>query len=545
MPYKDIKTPARCALLLLITLAMPTVASAGLVFEFDRSLNVDGVRAVSRTGRGLVFQTTGGSHTLVLSPPVQDAVLEWAKEYKGGPVVISIDGSLVPGGEQYYPPSTPAPLGEYLLSLDSYAHQVSCGSLPEGDRNRHPLRARAGEEALPHKRHLMLLDETNHSAEALWYRRLAGRYTTPPGCVGELTLRVRSNKGAWPIRLEPSAWLHTITRQWYRDIDVPSPWDNWAARLPYKALKQDMEQHWDSYRQAMPRLDELSSIVEALAVLHLLRERSPQLWRTLLSQPTPDDTEPEQPSPKLELPRIAVTQWRALSRVWVGDSIRTTAQANLALSLLIEDPSILRELRVKWLREIQDVAAHDPRMQAKLALLAVLATPAQELAANPQPLRTTLTLLRGSFGGSFRLRAHALNRLEQKHAHHSIIGPMLMQESARLLADFMEMANQRCTAPASAADADDFEDLSQDVYSVGLLNRANILTGQHEDLVRAVACIHARRGLAPQVGRELAYQHAHFRFLTYLQRHARSPELRQEIASNRDRMAAAIGLLDY
>lgn len=526
-------------------LAMPAAARAGLVFEFDPNLDVSAVRAVTRTGRGFVFQSSSGSHTVALDSAVQEAVLQWVRAYKGGPVVISIDGSLVPGGAQYYPPSTPEPLGEYLLLLDSYAHQLACGSVPEGDAKQHPLLARGAMADLPDRRHKLLLSKSNQAGEAVWYRRLAGRYIVPPGCVGELTLRVRADKGAWPVRLEPSSWIHTITHQWYRDIDVPSPWDNWAARLPYKVLKQDLEQHWDSYRAALPRIDELSSIVESLAVLHALRERAPERWQELLALASPQQSEPRRPSPKLMAAPLSSAEWTALSRSWVADPIATTAQANLALSLILGDTSLDKQTKLKWVHEIQEVATRDPRLQAKFELLWTMLTPTTELAARPRQLGEFFTLLRGSFGGAFRLRAHALNRLERQHAQDPVIAANLKRQSDLLLADFMDMVKERCAAPASQSDVNDFEDLSQDVYSVGLLTRAHVQDGQHDELVRAVACIHERRGLAPQVGRELAYQHAHFRFLTYLQQHARSPVLKQEIQSSRDRMAAAIGLLDY
>jgi len=58
----------------------------------------------------------------------------------------------------------------------------------------------------------------------------------------------------------------------------------------------------------------------------------------------------------------------------------------------------------------------------------------------------------------------------------------------------------------------------------------------------AVGCVHYRRARAPQAGRELAYQHAHFRFLGYLRANVRLPALRELLASYQRNIAEIMHL---
>ena len=131
---------------------------------------------------------------------------------------------------------------------------------------------------------------------------------------------------------------------------------------------------------------------------------------------------------------------------------------------------------------------------------------------------------------SFRLRATALSLIEAAAAslrqdENPMDGDVEEQEVAlenelgaqetALADDFLHRAEAACRS--RSPDLITWENLSQDVYSVGLLERFLGDTGRLSPrLADAVACIHIHRGLVSQQGRQLAYRHGHYRFLKYL-----------------------------
>jgi hypothetical protein len=542
-------------------LTFGVVSSAGLIIEFADDLGGIEVTKVEPGEQQLTFEVGGRRHAFKLPPGTRDRVVEWAVRDRRGPLVFSIDGSLVPNTPgDYWPASVPFSLAQRLFAYDSYAHAIACGAVIRGRAGQHPLVLATGtEQHLPYRRYEALLDTANKSVEATWYRRLAGRFVAPPACVGELTLRV-SRGAVEPVKVEVDSWLHQLTEQWYRGIDVPSESDSWASRLPYRDLKQDMERRWDTYRQAFLPLDELTTIAEAMALLRTVRVKAPSVFASLQQEivSLPDSSRATTSAlyRSLDTSHLALPRepWRRLSEMWVGADVETPAEANLALSLIRSDrrgdPS-----HEPWWSGIERVAQRDRLIRGKLSVARLLSDP-KPLRARLGDLEALFKLLHDDLPDGFRLRAQALTLLEVKLARDideddpdpsaALAGPseLLQRESKRLIEDFVERATRKCAASPAGDEVEVWESLTQDVYSVGLLDRAAGHRALYPQVIRTVACVHHRRAMVQQVGRELAIRHAHFRFLGYLRMQAADSATRAQINDYRRHIADAIGLGD-
>lgn len=555
-----------CAVLLLLR-----PAHAGLVFEISNAISARSIRHVRTSPQGLVFDIGGQPRTIALTPALQRQVVAWAEQYKGGVMVVSIDGSLIPGRGVYFPPSAPTALRPLLRSWDVFAHTVACGGIPEQEPRRHPLYAQDNnDQRFPAAQHRRLLETGNLNLAAYSYRRLAARYPKPPGCIGELTLYVTPGDGPWPIRLSVSSWIHPQTKLWYRDTDAPSPSDQVAARIPYRELKRDMEERWDVYRHAFAALDQLSATIEAMTLLQALRKQRPDLWTEFRQQmPDPPERPRPAPDPFMIMPEFVWEPWHRIALGWIGEHIDTGAKANLALGLLAVDVTDSLPWQ-RWIEEIEAVSQHDRRLRGKLELFATYVTPTAKVCQEPEQLESLLLLLREGSHDAFRLRARALSLLEDKlqdcdkaarpgaasgspsaeeggpqSLDAASIRHSMDEASERLVHDFLAMARPRCIAtPGAPDDLGPWEDLTQDVYSVGLLARAST-TAMFQDVLEAVACIHHRRALAPQTGRELGYRHAHLRLLMLLKDSARSTELRARIDRYVGEIATSLHLAEW
>jgi len=531
----------------------PAIASAGLIFEID-GIDAHRVEAGELTADRLAVVAGGHAYAVQLPPGVAPSLMAWARRDPGGSLVFSIDGAVVAGaGSQYSPPSVPLDLAYLIFNYDDYAHQVACGSTPPYGGASHPLVQSSGEDMLPYRRHLTLLDPATRTPEAYSYRRLPERFVRPPGCIGELTLRAVPDRGA-VVSLQSQSWVTMITDQWYREIDVPSEADEWVATLPYLPLRRDMERRWSTYRAAFPPLYALSSVVEAMALLRAIKRDAPAVWTAIArGAPTVGSIARERIRPLI--PHGMDSQpWRRLTQAWIGDRVDTPAQANLALGLAVGprvasfglpgDPSMLA------IQGLEDVAARDPLTGAKLELARILVNPddpmdPQEFTAQARRLFVTLSRI----PRSFRLRAVALSRLASQASQQDLVDngevlELLGTEIDALQNEFLQRAESACAAGSS--DLALWESLTQDVYSVSLLRWFR----QHDGMlparaVGAVACIHFHRGAAAQQGRQFAYRHAHYRFLKYLAMKTEDPRTRRQIAQYRKTLAESMSLHDW
>lgn len=518
----------------------PSSARAGLVFELD---GIDARRIDSAEVRADRVTVTSRGHAYVIEVPggAGPALLAWARSDRGGPLVFSMDGSMVPPeNHDYRPPSVPAELARLLFQYDGYAHSIACGATPWREPETHPLvQSAGGEGRLPHRMHQALLDPAARTPQAYSYRRLTERYADPPECIGELSLYARPGTGGRIVSIQPRSWVHIRGWQWYREIDVPSEADAWVARLPYQPLKQDMEARWPAYRAALPPLGSLSSIVEAMAVLRAIKRDAPAVWRALEREELPRWLSVHAEIERPRYHRLDSEPWRRLARAWIGDRVDTPAQANLLLGLLIAgDPEV-------WsLEGLEAVAARDPRTEAKYQL-AVLLGKRDERGFVEQGRRFFERLAQEPH--SFRLRAQALFAIEARAARRESsesveLAAFLESQRAALVNDFLTRARAACASSATALTT--WEGLSQDVYSVGLLRHLRREGALSQPIVEAVACIHFNRGMAVQPARQLAYRHAHYRFLGYLARHA-DPQLRSRILEYRRKLASSMNLSDW
>lgn len=520
-------------------------ARAGLIFELD-GIDARHIDAAHVVADRITLTSRGHARTIQVPDGTGALLVAWARQDTGGPLVFSIDGSLVStGGDSYWPPSVPVDLGQLLFAYDAYAHDVACGGTPRNRPERHPLIQSAGERMMPHRQHDLLLDAATRTPQAYAYRRLTERFVDPPGCVGELSLYAMPGAAGSPVAIQPRSWIHMLTSQWYRGIDVPSESDKWVARLPYQPLKQDIERRWPTYRAAFHPLDSLSSIVEAMAVLRAIRRDAPAVWATV-ERDVPRRGRPDDLVEPLGSNALAVPPWRQLARERLGSRIETPADANLALSLALSGDDSVR------FDGFAVVAARDPVTAAKLALARLLSARDPE-----QPGRGLIDESRRFFEtvsripGAFRLRAVAVVALEA--SADSLLGDradlddglaaVLVEQRAALATGFLQRAEAACRAGSN--DLALWEDLSQDVYSVGLLGLVARDGGRLPPRVAAaIACIHFHRGMAAQQGRQLAYRHAHYRFLKYLASHTDDVRTRRQVARYRQTLAAAMNLHD-
>jgi len=533
----------------------PASVWAGLVLDLDGKIDAHHINAAEVSGDRVTVVSHGHSHIVRLPEGAGASLMAWASNDTGGPLVFSIDRSLVlTDDHNYAPPSVPSELANLLFQYDAYAAAIACGATSRHQLESHPLVQSAGEGMLPHRVYTTLLDPQTRTPQAISYRRLTERFVHVPACVGELSLYTTPGSDGELVSIQPRSWVHMITYQWYRGIDVPSEADRWVARLPYLPLKQDMEAHWTAYRSAFQPLDALSSIVEAMALLRAIKNDAPSVWAAL-EQQAPD----RRPviDAGLELPELHAMDprpWRQLSYAWLGDRVETIAQANLAIGLATAgDPVML------GIEGLDAVAARDPITAAKLQLVRVLFS--RSYHRNMRRLmegshRVFMTL--AEVPGAFRLRATALSLIEARasklrsqrdlveddiESQDTALTAELRNQETALTGDFVHRAESACAA--NSPDLATWEDLAQDVYSVGLLERfLRDRARLSPRLAAAVACIHVHRGLAPQQGRQLAYRHGHYRFLKYLAEVTDDAQTRKQILQYRRALASTMNLQD-
>jgi len=535
------------AVLMTIVAFVPRAARAGLVIEIGRAgppnLDVQVVRG------GLTFTSGAARRTIPLPGNLAQELVDWANADRGGPIVISMDGSLVPGvTNAYTPPAMSPDLADSMLDYDDYAHMLACGAVPV--TGAHPWIAAHGDDrGMPNRRYEELLRFENTSDEASWYRRLASRYVAPPQCIGELTLRARATSTPVLVDVSVDSWTHQRTSQWYRSVDVPTEWDRWAAQLPYRYLKEHIENHWQDYRAAFSPMDDLTSVVEAMALLRWIRQAAPdRISRVARLSEFQLPAGEVRAAPRLRGKPLDVDSWRAVSAATLRGGVRTSAEADIALALLCTagsdgscsdvGPGGLAD-NAAW-ADITRVAAGDARLNAKVQLASLLGAVAERVTL--RDIEQTLAVLRGRYPNAFRLRAAALSLVESTYWSVRGAVPIFREESRALVNELTERVGARCNSAAASDDLEFWESRSQDVYSVGLLQRAKSYNVKSDAFMAAVGCIHYRRALAPQVGRELAYQHAHFRFLGYLRATVWSPELRARFAQYQRAIAQRMNL---
>lgn len=541
-------------------------AEAGLIIDVDLKINGRRVHGLEIQGNNLVVIYSSSRKIIELPENALELVTLWASQNTKGPFIFSIDAALVTGGNDYFPGSVDRRLGYALLGYDSYAHTIAIGGLPTNTDVIHPLVVKTGDDsALPHLQHLTLLDSTNLTAKALWYKHMTARHILPPNPVGELTILAMANKRGFPVRLQIKSHRWLTPSKWYRGTDVPSAWDRWAFGLPFQLLKGDMEERWQVYRDTFKPLDELSSIVEAYAILDAVERQNGELWNRFIKK-LPVNNKGQlivgsiiRSSEPFSWPVYMKTKpWIKLSIQSVGEKVETSAEANLALSLILEGV-VNQNTTTQWLVGIRNMAMQNPRIRAKFLLAMALTFSYEPETAIPYVEQFfEVTRISMDF---FRLRVQGFQLLRETEISNGVAstysdkpysnGPSSFssffdKERTAILEDFKLEASEHCTNnDLKKSDFVIWEDLSQNIFSVNLLRLAEEEYGEflEPEFSNLVACILYNRGVSFQVGLELAYRHANFRFLKYLaDRRRQDSELLQKIHTYRSRLADLMGL---
>lgn len=561
----------QCFFLMLI-LTPWTKLSAGLIIDIDKNIDVSKISNIITRGDELIIEYPGGTRVLKLPNNALDPVILWAKKACVGPFVFSVDGALVPGAPDYMAPCLPPNLGEAMLHYDVYAHSLAQGQMPD-DTLLHPLvKLHKNTLLMPYQQYKLLMNINNNSPEALWFRRLASRYPSYPGCIGEFTIHATASKKGFPVGIKARSYRWIRPHLWYRasGVSVPNEQDHLALSLPYNGLDQHIESNFDDYRRAFQPLDELASIVEAYAVLGKVATTNPQLWNKLIlaRYKSIDLNENSEPIAASSYPDLGSMRfyskptWVNLSTQWIGDRIETSAEADLALSLLWNESAYSwSDPNPLWLAGIRQIANNDTDIRCKLILFNAK-TNKEDLGKN------IATFFNYASRGmkNFRLRVMGyklflkqIDRLnyddEEKKEENGTTGvagqktetnykKILAIEKQNILNDFIAEVDKLKKASKDNTNLIVWEDLSQSVYSVGLLD---LLNSEYDaidaEFSKRLAYVHYRRGIIDQKGLTLAYRHAHFRFLKYLYDLSEyDEELENDISKYRTELAQKMGL---
>lgn len=551
----------------LILASLQASLEGGLVIEVDPSISAESIRRLSAQGGDLLVDLQRGEKVIKLPPGALPQVALWARNYSGGPLVFSVEIMVRTEDRRVdFPPSTPAGLTDALFSYDAYHSSFACGQTPKGDWLAHPLAARTGDgSAFPSQRHKLLLHRRNDSPEAVWYRHLASRHASAPVCIGgQLTITAKPAAGAFPVWLEVDSHRYLSVDRWDRFNNTLSVPDLTAAALPYAPLRQDIEQRWSEYRKVFKTLDELSSLVEALAVMHAFAAQKSRLWNrfaedlfqqdeALLAQSVEASWEPSLERREELYIQSSDPDWQDLAAASIGDSPQTIRQAELAIRLLRQE-EYLDVSHPDWWEGIFRLAADSAELRTQLLLLVATVRISE---ASPESFESAARFLESvrSHDELFRLRIDGYRMLRQSLDASAVpdesldqeLVDLLTSERAAILEEFVARVSSSCAQPIQSPDVFKWEELSELVYSTGFLDYlAKDDFGMIDpEIVSLVACIHHRRGLAAHVGMDVFYRHAHFRFLKYLTRYTDDPEVLAKIRRYRADLAARIGLSDW
>ncbi|MCK6692205.1 MAG: hypothetical protein L6Q97_08900 [Thermoanaerobaculia bacterium] len=538
LKYFKIRRAAQC-LFLVVGLFVFTQAKAGLIIEISGDIDVSSIKDVQIEGNNLVV-TYGANGKKVISLPrgAMDNLLLWVKQTCSGPFVISVDGALVPGASTYTSPCMPPGMADAMIHYDVYAHSFAQGDVPQ-DSMLHPLILKTGNMSqMPHAQYVWLMDARNQSPDALWYRNLTSRFPSKPGVIGEFTIKAVPAGSGFPVGIAVVSHRWFRPNLWYREVTAASEFDNLTFDLPYAPLKKDLETRFDEYRKNYKPFDELASIVEAYALLKKITQKKPELWNQLIRKRCPngkgncisagDIRGKSGPASSWYDSWDAAIPWSEWSTGAVGETVETSQEADLALCHLWKsggyfgDSDLDYTRTISWEEGIEAIADNDPDIKAKYLLYQFKNETESEEAR--EDLAGQFFALTRKNKDLMRLRIVGCRKMLDMEEAEWLI-ELVAEERDKIVRDFIA-AVEALKIQQGKANGDflPWEDLSQTVYSTGLLPFLQDRLGDDDyrrytydsKFARALAEVHYRRGMAFQRGEELAYQHAHFRYLGYL-----------------------------
>ena len=503
--------------------------TAGLVLRFDPSIRAQNIKNIKRTDNSLIVTYREGKKEIKIPSYLINDVLLWAIEDTSNLIVISVDAVFAGGAPTYVSPSVPYSLHGALVGYDVSAHSIAVNG---GSTDTSPLVSRFGKSAMPYERRMDLLDPSNNSFEAKWYRRLTVKYINPPGAVGSLTIIARASKKGFPVYLQVESQLNLNTSVWYRDSEVPSLWDWWAMSLPYQPLKHDMESRWESYRKAYPRMEEISSIVEAYAIIGALKRDKPHLLKNI------DHRESNFFSPfsfsnrysrsdsqnllildkQIDKPQaILRMSWRSWSKRSIGQEVETSAEAHLALCLM-KAGDVGSEEEEVWIQGIEKISHKNSYLKAKWLLYQALTSTDKDLFDKYSS--QFLDLVKSDMR-YYRLRVDGYRLLRSSGWISDQFKAKWKKEGNDLISDFVTQVREIQNQPSPyLTDIWFWDNLSQHVFSTNLEQIFHKTSPEDYpdrfEFIEMIAYLHYKTGSADLVGDEVNYRHAHYRFLGYL-----------------------------
>lgn len=514
-------------------------AHAGLIIEISADIDVSSVKSVQIEGNNLIVMYGANSKKIITLPRgAMDNLLLWVKQPCSGPFVISVDGALVTGAPTYTSPCMPPGMADAMIHYDVYAHSFAQGDVPR-DSMLHPLILKTGNMSLmPHAQYVRLMDARNQSPDALWYRNLTGRYPTKPGVIGEFTIKATPAASGFPVGIAVVSHRWFRPNLWYREVTAPSEFDNLTLDQPYAPLKKDLETRFDEYRKNYKPFDELASIVEAYALLKKITQTKPELWNQLIRKRCPNGKDncisagdirgQSGPASSWYDSWDATIPWPEWSTGSIGETVETSQEADLALCHLWKsggyfgDADLDYTRTISWEEGIGAIAENDPDIKAKYLLYQFKNETESEEAR--EDLANRFFALTRKNKELLRLRIVGCRKMLDMETSKWLI-ELVAEERDKIVRDFIaavEALKKQQGKPNG--DFLPWEDLSQSVYSTGLLPFLQDRLSDDDygryaydpKFARALAEVHYRRGMAFQRGEELAYQHAHFRYLGYL-----------------------------
>lgn len=237
----------------------------------------------------------------------------------------------------------------------------------------------------------------------------------------------------------------------------------------------------------------------------------------------------------------------------LGESIDISQEADLALCLLwnqggyYNDYDLTYSEVINWEDDIVSVAGNSSDIKAKYLLYKIKKEEGEESAYERQELVEEFFEITGSDKQLIRLRITG-SQLIREFDQSDEMAEILSAEREKIMSDYISSVNN-LKKKQSNDDFLEWEDLSQTVYSTGLLRflKTNLTDYDYNsyydtDFAEALAYVHYRRGMAFQRGEELAYQHAHFRYLGYLSKEVSDAALRRTIYKYQKELAAKMGI---
>lgn len=536
-------------------------ARAGLIIEISERIDVSSIKSLRLDGNNLLISYGNNRQQIIVLPRGgMDNLLLWVKQPCSGPFVISVDGALVSGAKTYTSPCLPPELADAMIGYDVYAHSFAQGEIPR-DTLLHPLILKTGNiSGMPHAQFAWLMDSKNQSPNALWYRNLMARFPSRPGVIGEFTIRAEPSGSGFPVKIGVISHRWFRPNLWYREVTAASEFDNTALDLPYAPLKKDIETDFAAYRKNFKPFDELASFVEAYALLKKIIQTKPELWNQLLQAKCPngnrDCIQPGSikrqngPTNSWDYDWYSAISWEKWSTGTIGEVVETSQEADLALCHLWNSGGYLGDADDidynTWKEGIEIIAEKDAGIQAKYLLYQFKKKTGSN--SGRKNLARQFFDRTHSHPEPLRLRIVGCQKMEELESSEWLTD-LVNEEQEKIVADFVAAVD--ALKKQQAESNDDFvgwEELSQTVYSTGLLSFLENRLGEEAFAAgfgSALAYVHYRRGLAFQRGEELAYQHAHFRYLGYLRDKLDEDgdaKLRQTILDYQKRLAERMGI---